>query len=34
VAYKYDSLGRLTNVIDALGRSTNWYNNQGLLVAV
>jgi len=34
VSYKYDSLRRVTNVVDALGSTTNWYNNQGLLVAV
>ena len=35
VTKRYDSVGRLTNSLDAGGVSvTNWYNNQGLLVAV
>jgi len=34
VTYKLDSLKRITNVVDALSSTTNWFNNQGLLVAV
>src|SRR6266511_2470692 len=33
-SYKYDSLRRLTNALDALSSTTYWYNNQGLLTAV
>jgi RHS repeat-associated protein len=34
VTYKFDSLKRITNVVDALSSTTNWFNNQGLVVAV
>ncbi len=33
VTNRYNLIGQLTNVIDPLGSVTNWYNNQGLLVA-
>jgi YD repeat-containing protein len=33
VTYGYNALGQLTNVTDGLSSVTNWYNNQGLLVA-
>jgi RHS repeat-associated protein len=33
VSNRYDLAGRLTNVLDSAGTSTtNWYNNQGLLI--
>ena len=34
VAYKFDSLGRATNMIDALGTTTNYFDNLSRLVAV
>ena len=34
VAYNLNLMGQVTNTVDAGGSSvTNWYNNQGLLVA-
>jgi RHS repeat-associated protein len=30
---RYNSLGQVTNILDGLTSVTNWYNNQGLLVA-
>lgn len=33
VNYNYNSLGQVTNVADAVTSVTNWYNNQGLLIA-
>jgi YD repeat-containing protein len=34
ITNQYDSLGRLTNVLDAAGGTTNWYDGLGRLVLV
>ena len=33
LTFKYNSLGQRTNVSDAIGSVTNWFDNQGLLIA-
>jgi RHS repeat-associated protein len=33
VTRSYNSLGQVTNTTDGLNSATNWYNNQGLLIA-